>query len=110
MKEVRFIDSARNDLRDFPKEARREAGFELDSIQNGLEPHNWKPMPSVGPGVREIRIKDENEIYRVIYIAAFEEAVYVLHAFQKKTQKTRKSDIDLAKNRLKALKRYRRRS
>jgi len=103
-----FIDTAQDDLRDFPKEARRDAGFELNAVQNGLEPNSWKPMTTVGPGVKEIRIQDDIGIYRVIYIANFEEAVYVLHAFQKKTQKTRKSDLDLAKSRLNALRRYRR--
>jgi phage-related protein len=60
-------------------------------------------MSTVGAGAGEIRIKDEAGIYRVIYVAKFEEAVYVLHVFEKKTQKTRKADIALAKSRYKAL-------
>jgi phage-related protein len=107
MKDVRFMDSSLDDLRDFPAGARREAGFEIRNIQSGSKPSDWKPMSTVGAGAGEIRLKDECGIYRVIYVAKFEEAVYVLHAFEKKTQKTRKADIDLAKARYKALVRER---
>ena len=86
-----------DNLKQFPAGARREAGFELSNVQAGLQPSDWKPMNTVGAGAVEIRIKDKDGIYRVIYVARFEEAVYVLHAFQKKTQKTRKADIELAK-------------
>ncbi|MEZ5556211.1 type II toxin-antitoxin system RelE/ParE family toxin [Haliea sp.] len=103
MKDVRFVGSSLDDLRQFPAGARREAGFELSNVQIGLQPSDWKPMNTVGAGAVEIRIKDKDGIYRVIYVARFEEAVYVLHAFQKKTQKTRKADIELAKTRYKAL-------
>lgn len=98
MKPLRFIGSSLDDLRDFPAEARRQAGFELDAVQRGVEPFDWKPMSAVGPGVREIRIHVLGE-WRVIYLAKFADAVYVLHAFQKKTQKTRREDIDLARRR-----------
>lgn len=98
MKPLKFIGSSQDDLRDFPAEARRQAGFELYAVQRGLEPSDWKPMNEVGRGVREIRIHVLGE-WRVVYIAKFSDAVYVLHAFQKKTQKTRQEDIELARRR-----------
>lgn len=88
------------DLLSFPATVKRQAGYELYNVQSGLKPDDWRPMPSVGAGVEEIRIHTENE-YRVIYIARFEEAVYVLHCFVKKTQKTEKRDMELAKQRYK---------
>jgi len=87
-------------VREFPALAKREAGLQLDRVQRGLDPADWKPMKSVGQGVREIRIQHEGQ-YRVIYVASFEKRVYVLHAFQKKTQKTSKQDLDTAKRALK---------
>ena len=99
VKELKFRGSSLDDLRDFPKEARGDAGYQLDRVQNGLEPEDFKPMSVVGPGVQEIRIKDEAGIFRVMYVAKFEDAVYVLHCFQKKTQRTAKSDLDLASKR-----------
>jgi phage-related protein len=98
-----FVGSALEDLRAFPRAPRRNAGYQLDRVQFGLEPSDWKPMPTVGRGVREIRIHHEGQ-YRVIYVAKFGDAVYVLHAFQKKTQKTRKQDIETARRRLKEIK------
>lgn len=103
MKGVRFVGSSLDDLRHFPAGARREVGFELSNVQAGLQPSDWKSMSTVGAGAVEIRIKDAAGIYRVIYVARFEEAIYVLHAFEKKTQKTRKADIALARARYKAL-------
>jgi phage-related protein len=103
MKPIAFQGASLDDLRAFPAEARREAGHQLDRVQRGLEPDDWKPMPSVGPGVREVRIQDEAGAFRVIYTAARAEAVYVLHAFQKKTQATAKRELDLAKTRLREL-------
>lgn len=102
MKLLEFMSSSREDLRKFPEEARQEAGFELYNVQCGLEPSDWKPMPSVGPGAREIRIHYRGE-YRVVYMAAFANTVYVLHAFHKKTQKTRQNDLELAKARFKQI-------
>lgn len=87
-----------DDIRDFPADARRQAGFELDAVQRGLEPSDWKPMASVGTGVREIRIHVLGE-WRVIYVAKLADAIYVLHAFQKKTRRTRHEDIELARRR-----------
>jgi phage-related protein len=94
--------SSLDDLRNFPAEARRQAGFELATVQRGLEPSDWKPMPNVGAGVREIRIHVLGE-WRVLYVAKFADAVYVLHAFQKKTRKTRREDIELARRRYKQI-------
>jgi phage-related protein len=102
MKSLRFIGSSLDDLRDFPAEARRQAGFELYSIQRGLEPSDWKPMREVGSGAREIRIHVLGE-WRVLYVAKFSDAVYVLHAFQKKTRGTRREDIELARRRYRQL-------
>lgn len=98
MKPLEFVGSSRDDLRDFPAEARRAAGFELGFIQRGLDPSDWRPMSEVGAGVREIRIHVLGE-WRVLYVAQFAKAVYVLHAFQKKTRKTRREDIELARKR-----------
>ena len=102
MKGIRFCGRSLGVLRGFPADAKREAGYQLDRIQRGLEPTDWKPMPSIGSGVREIRIMHEGQ-YRVIYVAKFADAVYVLHAFQKKIQRTRKQDIDTARQALKRL-------
>lgn len=102
-KPVEFRGSALDDLRVFPISARREAGHQIDQVQQGGEPDDWKPMTTVGQGVREIRIRDEVGAYRVIYVAKFADAVYVLHCFQKKTQKTSKTDIDLAAKRYRDL-------
>ena len=99
VKALKFVGSSLDDLRDFPDEARRAAGFELRAIQNGLDPRDWKPMQSIGSGVREIRIHVLGE-WRVIYVANLADAVYVLHAFQKKSRKTTKNDIELARKRL----------
>ena len=98
MKSLKFVGSSLDDLRDFSAEARRQAGFELYAIQRGLEPSDGKPMHDIGPGVREIRIHVLGE-WRVIYVAKFSDAVYVIHAFQKKTQKTKREDIELARRR-----------
>ena len=103
MKPLSFLGSSLDDLRAFPETARREAGYQLDRVQRGLNPEDWKPMPSVGSGVREVRIREQSGAFRVIYIATRPEAVYVLHAFQKKTQATAKRDLDLAETRLNEL-------
>ena len=95
--------SSHSDLKSFPDEARRDAGFNLDFVQRGLSPEDWKPMKTVGVSVNEIRVRDATGAYRVIYLATRPEAVYVLHCFQKKTEKTSRHDIDLAKTRFKAI-------
>lgn len=107
-KPVTFHGDSLDRIREFPDDARRDAGHELHQVQQGLEPSDWKPIPTVGPGVREIRIRDAVGAYRVIYIATFADAVHVLHAFQKKSQKTPQGDIELAAARLRQLKRERR--
>lgn len=84
VKPVEFRGGALADLRAFPADARREAGYQLDRVQHGSDPDDWKPMKTIGPGVREIRIRGEDGAYRVIYVANFPEAVFVLHCFQKK--------------------------
>jgi phage-related protein len=88
-----------DDLRDFPRGARRETGFQLDKVQRGEEADDWKPMPTVGAGVHEIRVRDDGGVFRMMYVARFPEAVYVLHAFQKKTRATSRKDLALAKDR-----------
>ena len=103
MKEVKWHGSSRSDVDAFPKDARREAGYQLFQVQIGEEPSDWKPMTSIGPGVREIRIRQASGAYRIIYVATIGDAVHVLHAFQKKTQATAKRDIDLAKARLRQI-------
>lgn len=103
IKEIEWLGSSKEDLRAFPPEARHEAGYQLEGIQEGEDPSDWKPMKSVGQGVREIRIKCEDGAFRVFYVVNRPEAVYVLHAFRKTTEKTEKRDIDLAKARYKSL-------
>jgi phage-related protein len=83
--------------------ARRAAGYQLDRVQRGLDPDDWKPMQSVGPGVRELRLRDRGGAFRVIYLARLADRIVVLHAFQKKAQRTANQDIDLAAKRLREL-------
>lgn len=103
MKNVDFRGSSLADLRDFPDAAKRECGYQIDKVQHGLDPDNWKPMDTIGAGVKEIRVKDDTGIYRVLYVAKFEETVYVLHCFKKTTQKTSTSDKKVAGKRYKDL-------
>ena len=102
-----WLGSSREDIRSFPVDARRSAGFQLRVVQRGLDPSDWKAMTSVGPGVREIRIHTRLE-HRVIYIAKFSEGIYVLHGFEKKSSKTAQRDVAIAKSRLQELVRARR--
>ncbi len=102
-KELIFLGTSLDDLKKFPLEARRESGFQLGRVQSNKEPSNWRPFSSIGSGVKEIRIKKEGA-FRIMFVAKFKEQVYVLHAFKKKDQKTRKSDIELAKERYKGIK------
>ncbi len=103
MKPVIFLGSSLTQLRAFPDHPRRDMGFQIDRLQHGLEPDDWKPMATIGVGVREIRVRDGTGAYRVIYTARIADAVYVLHAFQKKTQATAQRDLDLAAKRLRDL-------
>jgi phage-related protein len=102
MKPVTWLGDSRQAVKDFPQLARQRAGRQLARVQDGLEPEDWKPMPSIGIGVSEIRVR-EGRAFRLIYVAKFSEAIYVLHAFEKKARKTPKSDIDLARTRFRAL-------
>lgn len=99
MKPVRFLGDSLKRLREFPEVAKQDTGYQLDKVQKGQQPDDFKPMPSIGKGVEEIRVRDETGIYRTIYTTRLADAVYVLHAFQKKTQTTLKSDIGIAKER-----------
>lgn len=103
LKPVEFCGSALDDLRTFPISARRDAGHQLDRVQHGQEADDWKPMPTIGQGVREIRIRDAAGAFRIVYVAKFTNAIYVIHCFQKKTQKTSKADLDLAESRYRDL-------
>ena len=102
-KPIEFLGSALDDLRAFPIAARREAGYQLHQVQQGRNPDDWRPMSGVGQGVYEIRIREADGAFRVIYVAKFESAIYVLHCFPKKTQKTSQDDLGLATRRYKDL-------
>jgi len=104
---LEFVGGSRRALIDFPEDARRSAGFELQKIQRGEAARDSKTMRSVGAGVEEIRVWVEAGTFRVVYVARFEEAVYVLHAFEKKTQATAQSDIELARQRYRSVLRKR---
>ena len=99
MKPLRFLGTAREDLSGFPTAARSRAGHELFMVQVGREPDDWKPMGTVGPGACEIRVRDREGAFRVVYVARFRKAIYVLHAFQKKSRKTSRRDLELARAR-----------
>ena len=99
IKPIAFLGDSLRSLREFPDDAKQNAGYQLDRVQHGLQPDDFKPMPTIGKGVEEIRVRDDSGAYRIIYTARLADAVYVLHAFQKKTQATSKRDIELAKQR-----------
>jgi len=105
MKSICFLGNSLECLRDFPESAKHDAGYQLDKVQRGEQPDDFKPMPQIGSGVEEIRVRDKNGIFRLIYTARFADAVYVLHAFQKKGQATAKRDFDLAKERYSQIRR-----
>lgn len=99
MKPLAFVGDALQRLRDFPESARHDVGYQLHKVQCGEQPDDFKPLPTVGPGVEELRVWDEAGTFRVIYLARMADAVYVLHAFQKKTQQTARADLELARKR-----------
>ena len=99
MKKIQFFGDSLKSLREFPEDAKHDVGYQLDKVQRGEQPDDFKPMPSIGKGVEEIRVRDDSGIHRVIYTTRLADAVYVLHAFQKKTQTTAKRDIALASKR-----------
>ncbi|UJD76981.1 cytoplasmic protein [Photorhabdus luminescens] len=102
-KEIAWIGSSYEDLLAFPTDARKDAGYQLHRIQHGVDPEDWKPFSDIGSGVKEIWLRDSTGIYRIMYVAKFDEAIYVLHSFQKKTQQTNKHDKDIAKVRYNAV-------
>ena len=104
MKAIRFLGDSLKRLREFPEDVRHDAGYQLDKLQRGLQPDDFKPMPAIGKGVEEIRLWDDSGTFRVIYTARLKEMVVVLHAFQKKTQATSRRDMELAKQRWAQLK------
>jgi phage-related protein len=108
MKPVEWLGDSRKALQAFPASIQRTAGFELLNVQMGLQPGDSKPIPDIGKGVEELRVWGESGTYRVIYVARMAEAVYVLHAFQKKTQQTSQRDVVLACARFEQLVRSRR--
>ena len=99
MKNLLFLGDSLKRLREFNPKAKQDAGFQLDQVQRGEQPDDFKPMPSIGRGVEELRVWDDSGTYRIIYTARLKDAVYILHAFQKKSQATSKRDIELAKSR-----------
>ena len=104
MKPVDFLGSSLDAIRQFPPAARSVAGFQIERVQRGFDPDDWKPMPTIGANVREIRIALRDGAFRVIYIATFKDAVYVLHAFRKTSQKTAFRDLAYAREQWKKLK------
>lgn len=102
-KPIKFWGSSLKDLREFPVDARQECGYQLDKVQHGEQPDNFKAMPTVGPGVEEVCVTSDDGWFRVIYTARLEDAVHVFHAFQKKTNQTSDKDIELAKKRFKEI-------
>src|ERR1700681_2676337 len=103
MKQVIWMGASKEDLRAFPGEARREVGYQLEHVQEGVDRDDWKPMSVVGSGVREIRVRESSGAFRCIYLATRPEGIYILHCFQKKTLKTSKRDLDLAQRRFKSI-------
>ena len=102
-KQILWVGSSYDDLLAFPDDARRQAGFQLGKLQAGVEPDDWKPFNDVGAGTREIRIRENDGAFRIMYVAKFEEALYVLHCFQKKTQATSRRDKEITKTRYRAV-------
>ncbi|USX25796.1 type II toxin-antitoxin system RelE/ParE family toxin [Oxalobacteraceae bacterium OTU3CINTB1] len=104
MKKLAFVGDSLKQIRNFAGDAMQDVGFQLHKVQIGEQPDDFKPMPTIGTGVEELRVWDESGTYRVVYTARFQDTVFVLHAFQKKTEQTAQSDIDLAKKRYKQVK------
>jgi len=107
-KDLYWCATSLEDLRRFSLSARKTAGFELHLVQHGEDPSDFKHMRSVGRGVFEIKVSEEGQAFRILYIAKYAEAVYVLHAFEKKSQRTKKKDIEIAKRRLRDVESVRR--
>jgi phage-related protein len=103
MKPVIWMGGSKEDLKAFPEDARREIGYQLEHVQEGMDPDNWKPVSIVGAGVREIRVRESTGTFRCIYLATRTEGIYILHCFQKKTRKTSRKDLDSAHTRFKSI-------
>jgi len=102
-KSIYWVGTSYKDLLEFPSDAKQDAGYQLHRIQNGLNPEDWKPFQSIGSGVKEIRISDDGKAFRIMYVAKFSGKIYVLHSFQKKSQKPPSKDINIARNRYNAI-------
>jgi len=102
-KPIYWVGTSLKDLQALPDEVKKEAGYQLHRVQQGIEPENWKPFHEIGSGVKEIRIYDQSGAFRIMYVAKFSEKIYVLHSFQKKSQKTSQNDINIAKARYKTI-------
>jgi phage-related protein len=103
MTPIVWVGGSKDALKAFPDDARQDAGFQLSKVQHGEEPDDWKPMSTIGSSVREIRIRERSGAFRIIYVVRYRDAIYVLHAFQKKVQKTRSSDLLLARERFQSI-------
>jgi phage-related protein len=103
MKPVIWMGGSKEDLKAFPEDARPEIGYQLEHVQEGVDPDDWKPMSIVGAGVREIRVRESSGAFRCIYLATRPEGIYILRCFQKKSQKTSRQDVDLAQARFKSI-------
>jgi phage-related protein len=99
-KKAVFVGSSRDDLRGFPKDVRNDMAYQIYRVQSGLDPNDWRPMATVGSGVRELRVRGSDREYRGMYITNIGDAVYVLHVFIKGSQKTPKKELEIAKKRL----------
>lgn len=106
MQDLAFVGSSREDLRAFPEDARREAGYQLDKVQRGGQPTDFKPMKTIGSGTYEIRIKERGDEYRIFYVAKFGDSIYVLHAFQKTSRKTPERHLNIGRRRYKIAKKH----
>ena len=102
-KPIYWVGTSLKYLFSFPEEVKREAGYQLHRVQNGLDPENWKPFQAVGVGTREIRISEDGNTFRVMYVTKFSDKIYVLHSFHKKSRKTNTQDINIAKTRYSAI-------
>jgi len=102
-KPIYWVGTSYKDLLEFPSDAKQDAGYQLHRIQNGLDPEDWKSFQTIGTGVKEIRISDDGKAFRIMYVAKFSGKIYVLHSFQKKSQKTPPKDIHVARSRYNAI-------
>jgi phage-related protein len=102
-KSIVFLGNSEKTMRSFSLDVQKDFALNFHMLERGLEPLDWKPMKSIGLGVREIRVKDRDGIYRAIYVLKVKDKIHILHVFQKKSQKTAKHDLDLAKARMKLI-------